>query len=152
MYTIENAGKEEIPSYVKYYKIWKTKNLSFHIPKKDQCGLCSSVTESTEIDSSLKVYDDHIRQKEKTRADKDASKLKASEDKSHVTMAFDLEQVIFLPKSNRLEIFYKRRLSNYNFTLYNLHSKEVWAFVWHECIAGRGTNEIASCLHVYQYL
>ena len=64
-------------------------------------------------------------------------------------MAFDLEQVIFLPKSNRSEIFYKRRLSNYNFTLYNLESKEAWAFVWHECIAGRGANEIASCIQQY---
>ena len=96
------------------------------------------------------MYDDQVAQKEKDRIEKSASKAKAEENEKHAAFAFDFEQVIFLPLTKRSEIFYKRRLSNYNFTLYNLNSKDSWAFVWHECMAGRGANEVVSC--VYQYL
>ena len=143
MYMAENKDRENVASYEKYHKVFKSQNLSFFVPKKDQCGLCLTVREDPDVNDDLREkYNDHIAQKEKTRVDKDSSKQKAGENPTHAVFAFDLEQVIFLPLSNRSEIFYKRRLSNYNFTTYNLHSKEAWAFVWHECVAGRGANEI----------
>ena len=145
----KDKNEENVASYEKYFKIFKTQNLSFFLPKKDQCGLCLTVREVPGVSDALREkYEDHIAQKEKTRSDKEASKLEASVNDSHAAFAFDLEQVIFLPQSNRSEIFYKRRLSNYNFTTYNLNSKDAWAFVWHECVAGRGANEIASCASI----
>ena len=60
---------------------------------------------------------------------------------------FDLEQVLYLPKSQRSELFYKRRLANYNFTVYNLATKERICFLSHEGQARRGANEIASNLN-----
>lgn len=150
MYKTENADRKNVASYEKYFKIFKTLNLSFFVPKKDQCGLCVTFRESNEVSNDVETkYYDHIAQKEKTRNDKTASKQRAAEETTHASFAFDLEQVIFLPQSNRSEILYKRRFSNYNFTIYNLHSKDAWAFVWHECIAGRGANEVASCVHQY---
>lgn len=44
------------------------------------------------------------------------------------------------------EIFYKRRLANYNFTIYNLGTREGHCFLSHEGQTGRGACEIASCL------
>ena len=63
---------------------------------------------------------------------------------------FDLQQVIHIPKSNRSEIFYKRRLACYNFTVFELASKQGHCFFWHEAQAKRGANEI--CSHLYRYL
>ena len=68
----------------------------------------------------------------------------------HVVANFDLEAVIYLPKSNRTEIFYKRRLSCYNFTIYDLGTGDGYCYFSHEGVtcrrACRGSNEISSYL------
>ena len=61
--------------------------------------------------------------------------------------SFDLEQVIYLPKLLRKELYYSRQLSLYNFTVYDIKDGESWCYIWHEGIAKRGSNEIASCVH-----
>ena len=61
-------------------------------------------------------------------------------------MVFDLQQVIYLPKSEHGEIFYKRRLFCYNFTVFELATKTVTCYVHHEVQARRGSNEISSNL------
>ena len=54
-----------------------------------------------------------------------------------------------LPHSNRGELFYKRRLSCYNFTVYDVKKHHAGCFPWNESIAKRGANEISSYLSEY---
>lgn len=44
-------------------------------------------------------------------------------------------------------MFYKRRLSKFNFTVYDVVTKECHCFTWNETISKRGACEIASCLY-----
>ena len=81
------------------------------------------------------------------RKRKEEAKVKAQENREFCAAVFDLQQVIYLPQSTRSELFYKRRLANYNFTVYNLASKEGTCYLSHEGQTRRGACEIASNLH-----
>ena len=74
-------------------------------------------------------------------------KIKNERDPKVMLASFDLEQVIYLPKLLRKELYYSRQLSLYNFTVYDIKDGESWCYIWHEGIAKRGSNEIASCVH-----
>ena len=52
--------------------------------------------------------------------------------------------------SNAFLMYYEMKLNEFNPTFYELGSSEVTCKVWHEGIAGRGANEITSC--IYQFL
>jgi len=66
-----------------------------------------------------------------------------------VAVTFDLEQVLYSPKVNVISLFYKRKLSCYNLTIYNLATGDVSCYMWHEGIGGRGSDEMASCVYDY---
>lgn len=57
-----------------------------------------------------------------------------------------LFQVIYLPISNESALFYKSRLATFNFTFYDVESKECFCFAWHEACSKRGASEIATCV------
>lgn len=78
---------------------------------------------------------------------KTIAKNKALVDPTFDAAVYDLEQVIYLTKSLQSDIFYKHRLSNYNFTIYELASRDGWCFLLHECETGRGSCEISSHFH-----
>jgi len=46
--------------------------------------------------------------------------------------------------------YYKRKLGVYNFTIYEISSRDGYCFVWNEEQANRGTIEMASCLWKYR--
>ena len=62
---------------------------------------------------------------------------------------FDLEKVLNMPKSESSSMYYKRKVSLYNFTVYNLATKEESCNVWNETIGKRGANDISSFLWRY---
>ncbi|KAK4881176.1 hypothetical protein RN001_004495 [Aquatica leii] len=62
------------------------------------------------------------------------------------TAVFDLQQVLPVPKSNVSLAYYKLKLSTYNFTIFNLATKDCQCYMWYECIAKRSSSEIGSCL------
>ena len=57
----------------------------------------------------------HTKEKETVRLLKD--KAKKETDDSVAVATFDLQQVIYLPQTNGNQLFYKRRLANYNLTV-----------------------------------
>lgn len=151
MFEEENNGQPHIPSFSKYRNVFVSMNLTFHHPKKDLCSLCVSYREGNEESKQrlLAKYNAHIAEKEKVREIKTACKLLAKENEKIVSAIFDLQQVIYLPKSNDGQIFYKRRLANYNFTIYNLGSRDCNCYVWNEATSKRGSSEIATCLYSF---
>lgn len=46
-------------------------------------------------------------------------------------------------------IYYKRKLNAYNFTIYENHSSDGYCYIWDECNAQKGSNEIATCVLKY---
>lgn len=91
-------------------------------------------------------YEQHTAEKQKVRALKNESKEAAKVDKTKAVLIFDLQQVIYLPRTNESAVFYMRRLSIFNFTVYDITTKECFCYTWDETIAKRGACEIASCL------
>ena len=67
----------------------------------------------------------------------------------HVAVTFDLQQVLTAPQLEVISLFYKRKLNCYNLTVYNLATAEVKCYMWHEGSAGRGSDEIATCILDY---
>lgn len=145
----DNKRTDLVASFSLYRKIFKSKNLSFFRPKKDQCSLCVSyhnaADEKTKNDLKNR-YSAHIAEKEAARELKSQCKKKAIEDDMTLCGVFDLQQVIYLPISKESAIFYKSRLSNFNFTFYDLATRECFCFIWNEAISKRGSSEIATCI------
>lgn len=149
MFIEELNATDEKPSIDLYRKVFRSLNLAFHRPKKDQCSLCMTYRQGEEaVKEKLKHrYEKHCAEKNKIREIKSYIKEKALKDSSEIACAsFDLQQVIYLPQSRESALFYKRRLANYNFTVYDITSKECHCFVWSELESKRGASEISSCV------
>lgn len=76
--------------------------------------------------------------------------MEASRNPTIVAAVFDLQEVLATPKSNESSLYYKRQLNTYNLTVYEYGTGQGYNYVWNETIAGRGSNEIGSC--IWQYI
>ena len=147
MYLSENRQADAV-SISFYYKRLKRMNLKFHRPQKDLCEICENYHRSNETEKQTlhNDYAQHISEKDSIRNMKrDIKERTVAEEK---IAFFDLQQVM-LPHSNRGELFYKRRMSCYNFTVYDVKKHHADCFPWNESIAKRGANEISSYLSEY---
>lgn len=153
MFCKEWAPKPNPPSFRYYEETVEAMQLSIHRPKKDQCSLCATVLDSKNTGDQISEdivakYERHIAEKNKVRELKEQSKQKAKDHHKVVKCAtFDLQQVIYLPKSNESALFYKRRLSNFNLTFYDVVSKDCHCFTWHEGVSKRGSSEISTAVY-----
>ncbi|KAK3791170.1 hypothetical protein RRG08_025025 [Elysia crispata] len=59
------------------------------------------------------------------------------------------EEVLSTPKLFVGDACYLRKLSTFNFTIYNYGTDEVFCCLWRKHIASRGSNEVASCVVDY---
>lgn len=147
MYLQEHEDKDPA-SFNTYRRVFKSLNVSVHKPKKDQCTLCNTYHSADEITKSnmKQTYEKHQDEKKKVREIKDKSKQKAIENKNHISAVFDLQQVIQLPITQESALFYKQRLSFYNFTIYELANKDCYCYTWDQTKSKRGAAEISSCI------
>ena len=96
-------------------------------------------------------YQNHIRNKDLVQQQKENDKTEAinSTNSELAVCCFDLEEVLISPHSFESCLYYKRRLSTFNFTVYDLGTRDGHCFVWNEAMASRGACEISSCLLSY---
>jgi len=144
--------KKEYVSEKLYGNIFRNDfNLGFHHPKKDQCNFCTKFQHSSQSEkvALMDEYKKHMARKMQSRLEKEKCKQVCKSDPSVAAVAFDLQQVLCCPKINVSALYYKRKLSTYDLTVYNLGDKSVICYMWHEGIAGRGSCEIATCLSKY---
>jgi hypothetical protein len=135
-------------TYNTFNNIFKDEfNLSFFKRKKDLCNLCESYTNGSEEEKALlqEALDIHHREKELIREMKEKDK----QDPSIIAACFDLEAVLSAPLCEVNAFYYVSKIATYNFTLYELQSKQGFCFVWNESDGMRGANEIGSCLWRY---
>lgn len=127
-------------------------NLSFHRPKKDVCGKCEQYENATDAEkgSLEEEYRQHIRRKSEAREEKERDKALAKEKGSAVhAVTMDLQSVLSTPCGNVSALYYTRKISVYNFTIYNQSTSEGYCMIWDETKGKRGAVEIGSLLFRY---
>ncbi|XP_077295738.1 uncharacterized protein LOC143917974 [Arctopsyche grandis] len=127
-------------------------NLSFFRPKKNQCTLCTKfnqASDDTKIELQTK-YDQHQLSKEECNTAKINDKKRATGNPNFVSLTFDLNSVLQIPSADASPMYYSRKVSTYNLTVYeSMAPNNVFCFCWTELNGKRGSSEIGSCLFEY---
>jgi len=133
-------------------------NLGFSTPKTDTCKKCESLSvkmktlsqNSTEYADVHNEYNSHKQTSEKafTFLRNDSELVKSQPDDVHC-IAIDLQQALPTPKLSVGPAFYKRKVMSYNIAVHDCASEESYMFLWPETVAGRGADEVASCILKY---
>ncbi|XP_072393717.1 uncharacterized protein [Diabrotica undecimpunctata] len=116
---------------------FEDKNLCLFRLNKDECETCVGYKEGQ---ISKEIYDINLSKKEGARAKK--------ENKTNKKYVFtmDLQSVLLCPKSNVSSLYYKTKLAVHNITFFNLHTKEIKYYVWHESEDRLTPNEFSSII------
>ena len=140
-----------------YRKIFNEEfNFGFGYPRSDTCEKCDQL--KIAIDSAQSADEQHQLQSELAEHHEKASQgyhslrsdsAHAKGDPKSLVIAFDLEQNLPVPTLTHSSMFYLRQLWVYNFGIHLCSDESAFMCVWNECIAGRGSSEIVSCLLEY---
>ncbi|XP_060558356.1 uncharacterized protein LOC132718656 [Ruditapes philippinarum] len=147
MYVEECEKSNTIPEKLWLYNSIFNKefNLGFHHPKKDLCTFCEvykSLDDAKKKERESE-YLEHQQRKEQIRQQKQNDKEKALEDTNTRVINFDLQKVLFSPKTEIGEVYYSRKLATYNFTVFDIVSKHASCYMWYESVAKRGRNDMS---------
>lgn len=104
------------------------------------------VAEAESLDALKTEQSDHHHQAKQAFESKQNDKQKASADKNLKVFSFDLQQCLLTPFLRSTVSFYKREFCTYNLTVHDCSTNESFCYMWHEALAKRDGNEIASCL------
>ena len=145
--------EKDIVSRSVYRKVFNEEyNFSFHVPKKDQCGLCINYHQAKDEGNLTPVlkqeYENHQERKVKAREEKKRDKELAKSSNDIFVATFDLHAVLATPCSLVSQLYYMRKLSCYNLSIYNLASNNATCYMWSEVDAQRGSCEIGTCLYL----
>ena len=124
-------------------------NMSFHVPKKDACAKCEQYENADDKRPLEEEHLLHIARKKQAQDEKSADKLRATENSEWHALTVDLQSVLSTPCGHVSSLYYSRKLSVYNFTLYNQVNGDGFCICWNETQAQRGANEIGSAIHLY---
>lgn len=149
---LEWMKKKNNPNSVKksYYRfIFNNKfNYSFNKRKKDVCDVCLTFR-NLPADEKLKRKDEHslhVQKKETPRKLLKEETSKFKKNSGTVVAIFDLEKALNIPQSESSCLYYKRKISVYNFTIHVTNNDQGICNVWPEVVARRGSSEMGSCL------
>lgn len=146
----ESIAKEWLYSEIFNYEY----NYSFKSPDNDTCDLCDQLqlqireAESLESRTSLQAeYDEHLADTNNRYKMKSEDKKKSRENvlEERVIM-IDLQKCLPTPDLHNSQSFYSLKLWTYNLTIQDATLERSFCMMWDESIAGRGGNEVASCL------
>lgn len=154
MYRKYNEEIENAVSFQTYRRIFLTKfNLKFKKLKKDTCNTCD--TYQSKIHNALTAnekeklkedHENHIKNWQEARNQMKNDMKKAKDNENIECLTFDLEKTLPLPRLATGILFYKRQIWLYNLGIHSGSTNKGHFYVWTENEAGRGAQEIASCL------
>ena len=154
----DNLQPEKIDCVVRYeyyFRYFKENfNYGFGQPRTDVCGKCEEMKVKIRceknrdirkrLQTELKLHKvkaealyQHLRQ----------CTEKAKQSEGHETICFDFEQNFPFPHLPVGEIFYKRQLWFYNFSVHSCKTGQPVMYTWPEPTARRGCREVISCLN-----
>ena len=124
----KEEGRQPV-SAKKYRQVFNTEyNLSFHVPKKDQCSMCAAFAmkrvKELALKDDKKAFEEHQERKKRARLEKDEDKAEAKEDQRKHAVTVELQTVLQSPCGLVSQLYYRRKLSVYNFTIYSLGDGE----------------------------
>lgn len=105
---VSNREAMPVASCDMYYRIFNTEfNLSFFVPKKDQCDLCESYNNAIGQDkiNLEEPYKEHLRQKELSRKEKAEDIALTKTDAETVAEIYDLQAVMPVATGNSSAFF-----------------------------------------------
>ena len=149
----EVQAKPEVEEWL-YRKIFNEEfNLSFGYPRSDTCETCDllhvAILASRSDVEREGNQDELASHQEKASQgygilcrNTDASKSV----RDHTLLTFDLMQNLPVPTLTHGSMFYSRQLWVYNFGVHNTTTGSASMYMWNETIAGRGADEVCSCL------
>lgn len=132
---------------------WRNYHLSFHVPKKDQCAKCERyqyLDNGAHTTAEEEKRRQHLAKKDQARSEKAKDKERAKDEAGFKSVTFDLEKVLTTPCSEVSLLYYSRKLSVFNFTVYEQETATGYCYLWDESNGKRGSSEIGTCL--YQYI
>lgn len=130
-------------------------NLKFKSLKKDTCNTCDSfaarLQSATGLDKCVleEAHNKHIDLWRDARKRMNDDKMEAQKNKEFECISYDLEKTLPLPRIPTSIVFYKRQLWLYNAGVHSFKNNQGYCYVWTENQAGRGAQEIGSCLIKY---
>lgn len=147
----EDRERQQLPfaNLVMFNRIFNGEfNISFYVPKKDQCDLCESFKNADEERKQelLNSYNLHQKEKELSRKEKDADKRNPN---GAYVAVYDLQAIMPLPKGLISSFYYKSKMNCFNFTISDLNAKNVECYFWNETEGKRGAVEVGSCVLHY---
>lgn len=150
-------SKEDIPKCWLYADIFNSEfNLSFSSPSKDTCDLCDEFTiklkDTTSLEERSQIqeeYDIHLLEAQKRYSLKHNDKEDSQGKPNEKVIMVDLQKCLPTPLLHNAQSFYSLKLWSLNYTVYDSSLKKSSCFMWDESLAGRGGNEMASCLLRY---
>ena len=141
------TSSDKYASIKLFRQIFESMNIGIYKPKKDQCDTCvgfevGNVTEEE--------YNIHQHRKQQARAEKERDKdLGNLSERSTRVITVDLQAVLLSPKLNASALYYKTKLACHNYTIFDLNSKDVTCYFWHEGQGDLSGNSFASCMAHY---
>lgn len=154
MHKLYSNETEKPVSLTKYSEIFQTLNSKFKAPKLDTCSTCDSLQCKMKIEQSdeekailMQQLKEHVDKADMAYEQKKEDKNAAKNNGDMKTYAFDLQQCLPTPFLRTSISFYKRQLWTFNLTIHDLENNRSQCFMWHEALARRGGNEIASCVY-----
>ena len=132
-----------------FNRIFNTEfNISFFLPKKDQCDLYERYKNSDEEGKRTlsQQYEQHLQEKTLARIEKENDKNRTD---GTVTAVYDLQAVLQIPKGQISLFFYKSRINCLNLTVSDLRAQDVVCYFWDETEGKRGAVEFGSCILDY---
>ncbi|KAJ8728300.1 hypothetical protein PYW08_016685 [Mythimna loreyi] len=94
------------------------------------------------LDQEKESFQQHQTNKKIARDLKNHDKKEAEESNGNiVTAVFDFEKVLQCPHGNINIFYYKRKLSSFNFTVFDMGKRKAICYMWDESVAKRGANE-----------
>lgn len=154
MFELFCQDRNNPPSIKIYSQEFHKLGLSFKKPRVDTCYTCDKFKMQIQLCQEESVKIDLIRQHDnhKTLADqaydmKRADTLMCKNNDTLQVYTFDLQQCLPTPALSSSVAFYKRQLWTFNLTVHDNKTGKAVCYVWHEAVAARGANQIASCIY-----
>lgn len=149
----KTEGMEKPLCYSMYAKIFNELGYKIKNPSIDTCKTCDKLQNdikcaATEEERNKKVEekDKHLELAEKAYSQKKNDKERARNSETERVIVFDLQQNLPTPTLTTSEVYYKRQLWTYNFTMRDCCTEITTCFMWHEALSDRGADQIASCI------
>nr|CAI5829866.1 unnamed protein product [Callosobruchus analis] len=145
----EDIAKEWVYSDVFNYEF----NYGFKNPDNDTCDDCDMFqlklreAETEEIRLSVQNdYDTHLRDAGDRYKSKAADKDHSRQCETQKVVMIDLQKCLPTPELTNSQSFYCLKLWTYNLVIHDSTIQKAYCMMWDESIAGRGGNEVASCV------